>query len=149
MGMNLFLFPSVPLAKTAGHLQRWCLKCKMHLTGELFHGTDAQSEILVPVWDVQPPWLGLSSRVRMAVPHSPPCSGQQELHTPDSREEDGSCARAGTTPGQPERQEQLIASDSNSPKTCPGCRQPFLPLHWTSLSEPANKTGNGGARRDF
>lgn len=127
----------------------------MHLTGELFHAIHAHSELLVPVWDVQPPWLGLSMQgedgsATQPSPHcSPPCSGQHDLHTPDSSEEDESCARAGTTPGQPERQEQLIASDSNSPKTCPGCRQPFLPLHWTSLSEPANKTGNGGARRDF
>lgn len=83
-------------------------------------------------------------------PHcSPRCSKQDDLQTSNRNEEDGSYARSGAMPANRERQKQLIALDPNNPKTCPVYRHPFLAQHWTSLSKPANKIGNGGACRDF
>lgn len=93
---------------------------------------------------------GKDGSVTHSNPHcSPHCSKQDDLQTSNRNEEDESYARSGTMPGNRERQEQLIALDSNNPKTCPVCRHPFLAQHWTSLSKPANEIRNGGACRDF
>lgn len=53
MGIKKNINPSIPLAKTAGHLEWWCLKCKTHLIGELFHAIHLRSVLLLLVCNVQ------------------------------------------------------------------------------------------------
>lgn len=68
---------------------------------------------------------GKDGSVTHSNPHcSPHCSKQDDLQTSNRNEEDELYARSGTMPGNRERQEQLIALDSNNPKTCPVCRHP-------------------------
>lgn len=101
----------------------------MPLVGELFHAIHLHCELLVCHEQPQPQQARAEhqdGRGTHSNPHcSPHCSEQDDLQTSNGNEEDELYARSGATPGKQERQEQLIALDSNSPKTCPVCRHPF------------------------